>query len=1054
MNPLRSIVVRFCLTISLGISLSAVVKAADEVTHSVEFVADIRPIFKAHCYECHGPDEREAGLRLDRKEPALAGGDSGAVIVPGEPDESLLVSLVLGEDADRAMPPTGETLSADQIELLRRWIEEGANWPDGIDGEEARPDHWAYQPLLRHEPPVVSGSSLVTNAVDAFVQTRLQDQGIEPSPAADRYTLIKRLHYDLIGLPPTIEAVDAFVNDPNPAAYDHLVDELLDSPHFGERWGRHWLDKARYADSDGYEKDRPRYHAWKYRDWVINAINDDLPFDRFTIEQLAGDLLEDATHGQLVATGFNRQTLTNTEGGTDKEEFRCEAIFDRIETLGSVWLGLTVGCARCHSHKYDRISQREYYELFAFFNNADETNTSLPTSAALMEEYRAKHDVWQARLTELQARLNKRRTELKPDFESWLAETSAQLKSAQDDNLIQPSEARTESDTVLTRQPDGSWLASGERPQFDVYTANLSLPPEPESGSQTSIAAVRLDVLTDSSLPAKGPGRADNGNFVLSEITIDVAAGDGKSQPRRVGFSSATADHSQKGYDVAKAIDGTEDVKGWAIGGGTGKPHWAVFTLEGPIHTTAVAQTVTIRLSQQYELKGQTPHLVGRFKLTLLSPEQLRLQEVPDEIRKILADVADQRDGKQRQALFDHFASRDGDFQRLKAAVDNHKKSEPFKPEFPVALINERTTERRETKVFRRGSFLEPLGAVSPRTFDVLPRMPKPDGREPNRLDLAHWLVSGDNPLTPRVVVNQFWGHLFGQGLVKTVNDFGVRGEPPSHPALLDWLASEFIRLGWSRKKLLRTILLSHTYRQSSVHRPELSSLDPENRLLARQDRFRVEAEIVRDLYLAASGLLEPRVGGPSVFPRIPPGIAELSYANNFKWGASDWNSRPDNPHGVPPKDDIYRRGLYTFFKRTAAHPNLVTFDCPDANTSCVARRVSNTPLQALQTLNNAIFLEASQALAAEALEVSDVDDAGRITWLFRRCVARPPEPHELSALASLLADARTSFDGDETRATEFCGERRVDEVSAVELASWVVLSRVVLNLDEFLTRE
>ncbi|MCA9052796.1 MAG: DUF1553 domain-containing protein, partial [Planctomycetaceae bacterium] len=636
----------------------------------------------------------------------------------------------------------------------------------------------------------------------------------------------------------------------------------------------------------------------------------------------------------------------------------------------------------------------------------------------------------------------------------WVTDTSAQVHAAGAEVLPDLVELTAESDAVLTRQSDGSWLVSGSRPQFDVYVATFALPSSPAAGAAMEIAGIRLDVLTDPALPAQGPGRADNGNFVLSEVTVDVGSAADLAPTRRVPFVKASADFSQKGFEVAKAIDGVENAVGWAVSPQLGQTHSAVLTLQYPIESGDAEQRMTIRLSQQYEQPGQTPHLLGRFKLTLLTPAHLASEGLPDNVRDVLLIDPAKRDGKQQALLFDHFAATDADHKRLQAAVTKHRQAEPFKPEFPVAVLRERSDNRRETKVFRRGSFLEPLGDVTSQTLEVLPPLPTPAGREPTRLELAQWLVSTENPLTPRVVVNQFWSHLFGRGIVNTPTDFGVRGESPSHPELLDWLSTELLRLGWSRKQLLRTILLSHTYRQSPVHRPEQEEIDPENRLLARQNRFRVEAEIVRDLYLAAAGLLEPRIGGPSVFPTIPPGIAELSYANNFKWGASDWNKRPDNPHGVPPEQDIYRRGMYTFFKRTAAHPNLVTFDCPDANTTCVARRVSNTPLQALQTLNNDIFTEAARALAVDAMKVAALDDAARIEWLFRRCNVRPPEPYEAHALESLLADSRHEFGLDAPSAETFCGQRREAAFNAIEQAAWTTLARVVLNLDEFLTRE
>jgi mono/diheme cytochrome c family protein len=1049
------------LVLSGFVAVGAVLPGNSSVQAEVDFVRDVQAIFQERCWDCHGADTREGGLRLDQKRHALAGGDSGESIVPGEPENSLLITYVSGEDPDRLMPPDGDNLSADEVAALKAWIKQGAVWPDGVDPEVEAPTHWAYQPITRPQPPEVSDAESVVNAIDRFVVSRLEQEGIGPSPEADRHTLIKRLHYDLLGLPPTPDEVDAFLSDSSPGAYERLVDRLLQSPHFGERWGRHWLDAARYADSDGYEKDRPRHNAWKYRDWVIQAINDDMPYDQFTVDQIAGDLLPDAGPEQLLATAFHRQTLTNTEGGTDQEEFRVEAVFDRVETIGTVWLGLTLTCARCHSHKYDDISQREYYQLFAFFNNGDEVNTTIPTSPDAFAEYQEKKKEYDARLQELTAPLNEAREQIRPRFDDWAREQTARWRSTQEsplkETVLKFDAVRSVNGATLEELEDGSYLASGDQPQQDVYELEVGLEGI-DVDERAPITGVKLEALTHDSLTRKGPGWSNNGNFVLSEITLDVLRPE--QEPARQAFARATADHSQNNFEVEKAIDGEEGHYGWAISPQIGKDHWAQFVLAEPIASLASDARLKIRLSQQYE---RNPHLLGRFRVTLIqgiSPETLGY---PEEIQKILDVAEEKRDKKQNAALFDHFASLDAEVARLQAKVDEFKKQEPFKPEMVVPVIREREKDPRTTHVFRRGHFLDPLGEVQPETLEILPRLPAGDEGHVSRLDFARWLVSEENPLTPRVTVNQVWERLFGRGLVKTLNDFGVRGERPTHPELLDWLAVEFLENGWSRKHLIKTIVLSRTYRQSSAHRSELADVDPNNNLLYRQNRFRVEAEIVRDLYLAASGLLEPRIGGPSVFPPLPPGIAELSYANNFRWGNSDWNDRPDNPHRVPPREDVHRRGMYTFFKRTAPHPNLITFDCPDSNTTTVDRNRSNTPLQALQTLNNETFVEASRALADRLLSETGegerpLDDSDRLITLFRLCVARPPTSDELRALEAFLADARSYFREHPQEAAELLGTEGGDgdgEPHPREThAAWVAVSRIAMNLDEFLTRE
>lgn len=1017
---------------------------------AVEFVRDIRPLLEARCFDCHGSDTREAGLRLDRKEPALAGGDSGKVILPGDVTGSLLIERVTSDDPAKIMPPDGDPLAEEEVARLKTWIEAGAVWPDGVDGPKEEPDHWAYQPIRHPEPPEVTHAELVVNPIDAFVLARLEEKVIEPSGVADRYTLIKRLYYDLIGLPPEPGAVDAFVSNESPDAYEQLVDELLRSPHFGERWGRHWLDMARYADSDGYEKDNPRYNAWKYRDWVIDAVNADMPFDQFTIEQLAGDLLPEATPDQLLATAFNRQTLTNTEGGTDQEQWRVEAVFDRVETLGTAWLGLTIGCARCHSHKYDQISQREYYQLFAFFNNGDEVNTNVPSSAEAHKQYLEQQAEFDRRLAEAMQPLQDAKEALRPTFAEWEAAQQARIAEAASTPIefvpLNVQSVISEKGATLTMQDDGSVLASGKLPDKDVYVLTIAL--------GQPITGLKLEVLADESLPLQGPGRAPNGNFVLSEIQASlIPTDDQETEPEKISFVATRADHSQDGYPVSDAITPADGKKGWAIREKQSEDHNALFAFGAPVEANETGPTaLTVRLVQHY---AQSIHTIGRFRLSGMTGIDPDLLEYPESIRKSLTIKPDERTDKQANELFEYFASLDPQVQKLQAEVNEFKKEAPFNPDMTVRVIKQRTNDPRQTHVLKRGDFLQPLGPVEPVTLEVLQDFTLRDDKSPgDRLDLAMWLVAEDNPLTSRVAVNHIWSHLFGRGLVKTVNDFGVRGEAPTHPELLDWLATEFMRLGWSRKQFIKTILLSHTYRQSSAHRPELAEADPENILLYRQNRFRVEAEIVRDLTLAASGLLERRIGGPSVFPPLPPGIAELSYANNFKWGNSVWNDRQDKPHGVAPKDDIYRRGMYTFFKRTAAHPTLVAFDCPDANVTCVERRTSNTPLQALTTLNNDVFVTAARALAARVIEEVNTNDAERLDRMFRLCVARPASNDELNSLLDLLTAARSYYGEHADEAESFAGETLPVDTSTTEMAAWVATSRIVMNLDEFITRE
>ena len=979
---------------------------------------------------------------MDSREALLRGGDIGKVIAAGDSERSRLIVLVSGTDPQTVMPPDGPQLKPEEVGILRAWIDQGSVWPDDSPKKEEKNTHWAYQPIRRVELPVVKKSDWVRSPIDQFVLAELEKRGIAPSPEADRFTLIRRLNLDLLGLPPTVEEVEAFVNDSRPNAYEELVDRLLKSPHFGERWGRHWLDMARYADSDGYEKDNPRPDAYRWRDWVIDAINNDLPFDQFTVEQIAGDLLPNATAMQKLATAFHRQTLTNTEGGTDKEQWRVEACFDRTETTGAVWLGLTVGCARCHSHKYDAISQREYYQLFAAYNNGDEETAVVPKSSedvAAYEKAKAAHD---AELAGITAKLRAEQAKLGDAFAAWEAKAQAALaeSTAKPLKLHTLDDLKVESDgnVTFTAQKDGSFLASGPNPNSATYTITGKT-------MVAGVAAIRLDVLPDNSLPAKGPGRVAHGNFVLSEMIVEVSPTADFASTRKLEFAGAKADFEQadKPWRAADVIDGKEDT-GWAVAPQYGKEHWAIFALKEPL---AVNGSVFVRV-QLRQLYGQQ-HTIGRFKLSLQTGIEPSIA-LPENIQKLFAVKTDQRSAEQTQQMLDYYSSLDAATKTLAKQFDDLKKKEPPKPELTVRVLLQRAKDPRKTFVFRRGEFLEPLTEqeVVPAALATLPPMKPRDEKSAmaDRLDLARWLVSPNNPLTPRVTVNYIWRQLFGRGIVASVNDFGIRGEKPSHPELLDWLATAF-RDGdksvqpWSRKALIKRIVTSATYRQASRHRPELLDVDPQNTLLARQNRLRVEAEIVRDLSLDVAGLLSKKIGGPSVFPALPAGITDLSYAGNFKW---------TNSTG----EDRNRRGMYTFFKRTAPHPNLTTFDCPDANLTCVERRASNTPLQALITLNNETFLEASQTFAKRLLSQPLTDDAARLNQAFRLCVARVPSDRELHQLTQLLTANRDFYRVHQDDAKKLAGNTAVSGLSPDETAAWIATARILLNLDEFITRE
>ncbi|WP_346332721.1 PSD1 and planctomycete cytochrome C domain-containing protein [Prosthecobacter sp. SYSU 5D2] len=987
-----------------------VLLAALPAAASVDFARDIQPLFAEHCLECHGPDDAKGGLTLTSREDALKTLKSGAHgIIPGKPEASELITRVTSTDPDEQMPPpkhrAKKPITERETELLRQWIADGAKYEL----------HWAYQPV--DKPAVPKGK----HPVDAFIHARLQAEGLTPSPEADRITLVRRVHYDLLGLPPSPELVDAFVADKSPRAYEVMLDQALASPHFGERWGRHWLDMARYADSDGYEKDRPRPDAWRYRDWVIRAINEDLPFDQFTIEQLAGDLLPSATPEQIVATAFNRQTLTNTEGGTDQEQFRVEACMDRTETVGAVWMGLTVGCARCHTHKYDQITHREYFQLYAYFNNGDEVVRQAPVSPEEWSRYEKANGASTRKLIPLQKTLDEAKANLPQALTKWEPGVQARLKKAREAKAtaafspLKITKITSKAGSKFEHLPDDSVLASGKQGKTDRYTLEMKTGDAP-------VYAIQIEVLADDSLPGKGPGRSSRGNFVLNEVTLMVA---GKS----VGLHSPKATFEQSGFKAAGTVDGDLET-GWAISGGTGKPHKLTLQLAEP---ASANQTLTLLLDQHY---GKNEHSIGRFRVRASNVET-EDSIAPSAVVRILDEEPRRRNPVVIQALYDWLEKTDPRVVAAAAALKAAQDKLPKPPLMDVRVLAQRR-DARETHVLYRGDFLQPTDKVQPGTLDVLPKRKAESG---TRLDLAQWLVSRENPLTSRVTVNHIWGKLFGEGLVKTSADFGVRGDRPTHPELLDWLAADFMDQGWSRKKLLKTIMMSSTYRQQSMDRAEASAKDPKNELLWKQNRLRVEAEIVRDLGLAASGLLAPKIGGPSVFPPMPADVAALSYANNFKWATSAGADR-------------YRRGIYTFFKRTSPYPDLTTFDCPDSNVANVKRSISNTPLQALTTLNAEPYNETAQALAARILKEEYPTDTARITRAFRLCVSRMPELNELQALQKLLDDARYHYQAASEEAKTAVGAYTVTNTPDHETAAWVATTRILLNMDEFITRE
>ena len=1142
-----------------------------------DFTREVRPILSRYCFKCHGPDDKtlKGELRLDIRDHALKPAESGErAIVPGKPDESELIKRIISSDAEELMPPPSakNPITPEQREVLRRWIAGGAEYKQ----------HWSFVPPAQITPPGTG------HPVDAFVHAKLN--GLAPSEPADSATLCRRLFLDLIGLPPSPEDVAAFEKA---AAVDRkiavaeLADKLIALPAYGERWARKWLDLARYADTNGYEKDRDRT-IWPYRDWVINALNADMPFDQFTIEQIAGDMLPGATLQQKIATGFHRNTMLNEEGGIDPLEFRFNAMVDRVATTGTVWLGLTLGCAQCHTHKFDPIPHKEYFGMMAFLNNADEPELEIPAADAAQ---RKKNDG--AKMAKLLEGLAEKWPLPPPTTATW--------------ETPKPGVSVKENETFAVKD-DHSVQFTAPGPEKQTTTMKLT--------SSTAVDRVKVDALADSLV-----GRVAHGNFVLTEITISIVEKDGKLAPLKITHGEANSD--QKGYPVSDAFDGNP-ATGW--GGDDAKrpltePRSATFFLE-----KSVAGPATFQITLAQNLG--THHTFKRPKLSLGSPAKsepapdraqlvdsafeawlkkeraanvvwtttrpteaksnlplltveadssifvtgdiskqdtydlvfrdipegtrvLRLEALPDERLpargpgltyyegpkgdffltefKVEADgkpisISDASDSYSKNGMGSNPATAklaiDGDMQtgwscadrpgdtheavfvlgaalpatrelRVKMSFGRHYACSlgrfriststaqtavaaaipaeirtllalPYpsaeqrqelrahflisapelasaakeirtlrkpKPETTTLVMRERPPENpRPTHLHNRGEFLQPKERIEPGVISVLNPMP-PGTRD--RLALARWLVSPENPVTARVTVNRAWAAFFGRGIVKTVEDFGLQGEAPSHPELLDWLATDFVKNGWSQKKLHRLIVTSETYQQSSRVLPEQLKRDPENKYLSRFPRARLEAEMVRDSVLKASGLLTEKVGGPSVRPPQPDGVTEVAYGGQ-KWNASTGEAR-------------YRRSLYTFTKRTAPFALYNTFDAPTGE-ACIARRdVSNTPLQALSVLNDVVFAEASQALGRKlAGEPGTVPE--RIAALVRKMCSRSPQADEVSLLEKFYEAQRTRFEQRELDVEKFGAK-------APEAAAWTTLVRSIFNLDEVLTK-
>lgn len=1124
---------------------------------AVNFGRAVRPILSRNCFACHGPDEshRESGLRLDLREPALVKPSSGAAaIVPGDPDASELFRRIKSEDPDLKMPPpnSGHELTALEISTLRQWIQEGAPYSK----------HWSFVKPVPPEIPLAGEP----HPIDALVRAELKKHDLKPSCEADRATLLRRASLDLRGLPPTPEELDEFFTDSSPDAYERLLDRLFASPSYGERWARMWLDLARYADSAGYGSDPLRLNMWRYRDWVIGAFNRNLPYDQFTVEQLAGDLLPNATVEQKIATAFHRNTMTNTEGGTDDEEFRTYAVWDRVDTTVQAWMGLTMGCAKCHNHKYDPITQEEYYRVFAMLNQT--ADRDLPGEDPVMPAPDAEYD---RKLTAIEAQIAAVKQQLAADTPEFLAEFAAwqqSLTAKPEWVVLEPAKFTAANGTELKKLEDHSILAGGPRPDKETFELQLAVP-------TGGVTALRLDTIPDASLPERGAGRADNGNFVLSGIaaviqpTGDIGAtplarfvrieraganqfihlaevevfsknenvakagkasqsttdyggdasrgNDGNTngdyfagnsvthtatqenpwwevdlgsplqidrvviwnrtdggtgdrmtnlklvlldadrktvwqqdiaeapKPSRelsptnvrpLTFSGAFADHSQPDFGVELALDPKKKPNfGWAVGPKQTEPHFAAFVLKEPLKSVAPLTLTVSLIHESTQAQG-----LGRFRISATNDAAISKRiAVPGDVLAILDTASEARNADQARRLADYFRTIASSLKPVRDQLAALEKSRPAIPTVPV-LQELAADQRRKTTIFVRGNYLTRGDEVQPGFPSALPANSQATA---DRLGLAKWVVDPENPLTSRVAVNRFWAQLFGAGLVTTEEDFGAQGELPSHPDLLDWLAVEFPRGEWDTKRLVRTIVSSATYRQSAKVSHEAAVADPNNRWLARGPRFRLEAELVRDQALAVSGLLSRKVGGPSVYPYQPEGMWQAAFNGQRQWVES-------------PGEDKFRRGLYTFWRRTTPYPSMATFDAPSREICAVRRIRTNTPLQAFVTMNDPAYVEISQAFARRVIAEGATTPESRAAYALTLALSRPPEPAEITEVIKLYQSELEHFRANAQEATDLATKpigALPSGLDTAEAAAWTVIANMLLNLDAVLMR-
>lgn len=1129
---------------------------------SIDFNREIKPILSNKCFQCHGPDANErkggkTGLRLDTS--AAITDDLGGhfAIVPGRPDQSEAILRIKSQDPEEVMPPpsSGKKLSSEEVELLTEWIRQGAKFST----------HWSYQKPNRPNIPVVKNSAWPRNDIDRFLLSRLEQEGLQPATEADRESLIRRVSLDLTGLPPTLEEVEIFVRDTHPQAYENLVDRLLQKETYGEHWANYWLDLARYADSAGYADD-PARKIWLFRDYVVRSLNANKPFDQFTVEQLAGDLLPNPTDEQLIATAFHRNTLTNNEGGTNDEEFRTVAIVDRVNTTMAVWMGTTMACCQCHNHKYDPLSQEEYFRFYAFFNNtadADRGDES-PLAMIFTDDQKRQKSQWEEDKKRLELILATSSPELKMAQSKWEREFPVNLEW----NPLKPTLGKSQAGSALTLSDDGTIkVAAGAK--TDTYTVTV-----PVTGK--SIRALRLDALTDELLPGKGPGHA-GGNFVISKISASIEPPQGATIPgryvrieipgkskilslaevqvfqgsenlslkgeatqsttdfdgparlaidgntdgryaeakstthtaisddpwwevdlksiqnldriviwnrvdgevgarlanfkvqvlneqretvfqqnlalppkpntelalsgrRNIEFALALADFSQSNFDASTVINNSDPkTKGWAVGGQLGMNHHLTLIPAGAIELSAGSNlSIVIEQNSVHE-----HHTLGHFKFSVTDDARVgEWAKTPLPVLEALRVPVEARQPVQQDLITRYFQGIAPELEPIRQQLSGiQKQLAELKPETVPMMKELPPDQRRITKIQHRGNFLDLGPEVTEGTPAIFPPLP-PDAPR-NRLTLAQWIMSPENPLTARVIANRYWEQVFGVGIVLTSEEFGSQGDQPFHPELLDFLATEIHRLKWNSKAFLKLLVTSAAYRQSSKVTPELYQRDPDNRLIARGPRFRLSAEMLRDQVLAVSGLLSAKMYGPPVKPQQPASGVSAAFGSGIDWQTSTGN-------------DKYRRGLYTTWRRSSPYPSMSTFDAPNREVCTVRRTRTNTPLQALVTLNDPVYIEAAQALARRMMTSGGKTPEERVTYGFRLTLSRTPQPTELTRLVALYQSAVDRYAKNpadaQKIATDPLGPPAAD-VNIVELAAMTVVGNVLFNLDEALMK-